>query len=63
MTVCVSGIPVESRVNIFINSFGSIQETTMVIHTHTTNTLNLKKKKNLFCQILNFCQYSAATAR
>jgi len=24
------GIPVEDRVNIFINSFGSIQETTMV---------------------------------
>lgn len=25
-----AGIPVEDRVNIFINSFGSIQETTMV---------------------------------
>ena len=26
----LAGIPVEDRVNIFINSFGSIQETTMV---------------------------------
>jgi len=25
-----AGIPVEDKVNIFINSFGSIQETTMV---------------------------------
>lgn len=39
----LSGIPVESRVNIFINSFGSIQETTMVIislslaHTHSNS--------------------------
>lgn len=35
MYLCFSGIPVESRVNIFINSFGSIQETTMVTHTYT----------------------------
>lgn len=32
------GIPVEDRVNIFINSFGSIQETTMVrIHFNSTS--------------------------
>lgn len=31
------GIPVEDKVNIFINSFGSIQETTMVrIHFNPT---------------------------
>lgn len=36
----VSGIPVESKVNIFINSFGSIQETTMVSITFGTGLLS-----------------------
>lgn len=37
--LCFSGIPVESKVNIFINSFGSIQETTMVTYTLFSQSL------------------------
>lgn len=41
-TLLLIGIPVEDKVNIFINSFGSIQETTMVSGlSHSNDYLSL----------------------
>jgi len=51
LALSVTGPPVNVSCNIFINSFGSIAETTMVCITYSTNKRLLKLMLNIRCLV------------